>query len=264
MAGRGRWGARDGQRKVTCMGTFSVPTSFGRSLPVLLPCQTCTQAVSGWGTALQTGQFCIWAAGLGGGYLVYMGTSAPTLSFCIGAAGRRIKWRVLGLIIKAPDIGLLCDPKNLAFGKMEMEVGRQEGEKESTGGGRGWAVRGRAGAWLAGGVEGQRAWLELNCSKRMAGWWALGGSGGAKRVNCMGTSQTFSMPTSLMVQNCGPSLPVLLPPKPARKRPSRSSSSTGPMPAVEVRMGERQNRKDRGVQGGPAENPECPGPKGSK
>ena len=35
------------------------------------------------------------------------------------------------------------------------------------------------------------------------------------------------------MQNCGPSLPVLLP---APNRPSRSSSSTDPMPAVEVRI----------------------------
>ena len=34
-------------------------------------------------------------------------------SFCIWAAGRRIKWRVLGLIIKTLEIGLfVCDPKS--------------------------------------------------------------------------------------------------------------------------------------------------------
>ena len=35
---------------------------------------------------------------------------------CICAAGRRIRWRVLGLIIKAAEIGLfVCNLKKLTF-----------------------------------------------------------------------------------------------------------------------------------------------------
>ena len=49
-------------------------------------------------------------------------------SFCIWVAGRRIRWRVLGVIIKTPDIGpFVCDSEKLTFntnGKMETEVGR--------------------------------------------------------------------------------------------------------------------------------------------
>ena len=68
------------------------------------------------------------------------------MSFCIWAAVRRIRWRVLGLIIKTAEIGLfVCNPKELTFsasGKMRTEVGRQEGDKERTGEGGGGGARG--------------------------------------------------------------------------------------------------------------------------
>ena len=50
------------------------------------------------------------------------------MSFCIWAAGRRIRWRVLGLLIETPEIGLfVCD----CNGKMKAgRGGRREREKE--------------------------------------------------------------------------------------------------------------------------------------
>ena len=56
--------------------------------------------------------------------------------FCIWPAGRRIRWRVLGLIIKSAEIGCLC-----ANRKMGMEVGRQEvGKRPGGGRAHGWPV----------------------------------------------------------------------------------------------------------------------------
>ena len=73
------------------------------------------------------------------------------VSSCLWAVGRRMRWRVLGLIIKTAGIGLFVgSPKKLTLrsnGYMGTEVGRQEKRGREGGGeegGGGLAV----GAWV--------------------------------------------------------------------------------------------------------------------
>ena len=85
------------------------------------------------------------------------------VSFCIWSAGRKVRWRVLGLIIKAPEIGLfVCDPKRLLLAQTAKWGRRWEGrkgrrrEREKEGGRRAGGGKGEGGN-EGSGLEGEGA-----------------------------------------------------------------------------------------------------------